>query len=893
MSNSGFKARPARSVAAFLWMPQLHLSTRHLSYLYPVLVQTLASAFASAGLLPRNHPALYDGQDSDGERYRIGAVIGEAWFNLRSTKAKPGQWGLFCAIALMFALMLGSVATFVATVAFGIGTTAQAQLFTHPLGDSSFNAQNQYSDGATAADPFDKAIPPAGTPAGDFGIMMLDKAIRAGANGQGGPLQRATQDLMLVYNSGILVIASLLIFWMIVTIVVDTAKTGQVGGGRHNMVWVPIRIVLALALLIPLGSNGYSSGQYMVMKLAEWGSNFGSRAWSAYAQSVATNTSMIVKGELPSMSDAVYKYTQMWVCRISVNAHRDLGSGSSDPRIVDTHTVDLSAINGQKTVTFTNSEYDNLCGSFTYRAENSLDLWESTQQIVFPEDLPIRRTMYKLQSMMETAYAQNLLDENFTKDVRNLACKVVGGNTAFNGYPMPECGEIKGTGEYPTIEDQQILERLIKRYETSVTGTYNAAYGAFDRDVRNMADIMTVRGWAGMGLWYHRISQLSGAVFAARNPANIMSVGSLSSLDVGGDGVGGWLSRKWNGTDWAKEAKEDLEAYENWWRLTPKNAVVRQGDAMTPAKSGQKGVGRGDVSASAGGTSNLDIVISGMGLQDKNNWIAMLDNADPDVYPLAELSSIGNLLFNTSAVILAAILGVQAAASIYSSLYDVNNWAVWPFITQMALIPLAAGAMLKYYVPMIPFIRVIFSILTWIISVFEAVVMVPIAGLAHLSSQGEGLAPGSAEAAWKLWLNILLRPILTVIGFVGAMLVFNAFVTYINGAFLYLGGATPGYGSFSFFQSMAAAFIYTFVIYTTANTVFKMMDVIPDALSRWYGVPKDHSFDNHNESGALLAAANTFGRAFAPSMREKKKKDDKDDKEDATGVKPTKGVSGN
>jgi len=259
---------------------------------------------------------------------------------------------------------------FLLSVVYGVGATAQAQIFTNPSGngDSSFNAQNTYSASSATSDPFDRFIPPAGTPAGDYGIMMLDKVIRAGAHGQGGPLQSALQNLMLAYNTGIMVIASVIIFWMIVSIVIDTAKTGQVGGGRHNMVWLPIRIVFALALLIPLGSNGFSSGQYMVMKLAEWGSNFGSYAWSEYVKGVGEKMAVVSSGRAEYAGEAVVSYSKMWMCRIAVNANLNLISKDANEYVIEKNTSkhDFYGNLASKTVYFERDGSRGMCGSITY-----------------------------------------------------------------------------------------------------------------------------------------------------------------------------------------------------------------------------------------------------------------------------------------------------------------------------------------------------------------------------------------------------------------------------------------------------------------------------------------------------------------------------------------------
>jgi conjugal transfer/type IV secretion protein DotA/TraY len=186
-----------------------------------------------------------------------------------------------------------------------------------------------------------------------------------------------------------------------------------------------------------------------------------------------------------------------------------------------------------------------------------------------------------------------------------------------------------------------------------------------------------------------------------------------------------------------------------------------------------------------------------------------------------------------------------------------NNNIVFTLLSKLGYLMMAGGLLLKFYIPIIPFVRTAMAVLTWIISVFEAVVLVPVAALAHLSTTGEGLA-GNAGHVWKLWLNILLRPVMTVIGFVGAMLVYNAFISYLHDSFIEAAAAgMPTQGFLGLFSGVALAMIYVFVMYSVANSVFKMLDLIPDALMRWIGGPApDRSFDSMDDKAVILGVTN-------------------------------------
>ncbi len=881
-----FRERPVRSAAAFLWMPQLRLSYRQMSYLGPVLVRTLADVFIAGGLLPRNHPALRTGAPG-AQDYGVSEVIGEAWFNLRNTKASPSQYGLFVGVGLMFALIASSLLTFILVVSFGIGTQAQAQLFSHPKGDSSFNAEGTYGLDASK-DPFDRAIPAPGGTAGDYGIMMLDKAIRAGANGKGGPLQVATQKLMLTYNTGIMVIASVLVFWMIVTIVVDTAKTGQVGGGRHNMVWAPIRIVFALALLIPLGSNGYSSGQYMVMKLAEWGSNFGSSAWESYVKGVVQAS--VSKGTPQYAGDVVISYSKMWLCRMAVNSHKGIISRANEYVVEKTATAmryegysdpmgayqDLTGIPVSKTISFEQEGTRGLCGSITFPIANT------------PEGgTKLDRAIKQLSNDMGTAYYEEL--EKIKPRIIDEMCIWAGNHPAFASKALfgenvkesvgeeiynravsgwQKCAVKNGTQFAPSDRSKASMEAIINDYQRGLKTRFDKAYTTFTNNQSSLVDEMTERGWPGMGVYYHRIGQMNTAVYQAQKSSLVVTVGTLQEMDP--DKATLWKSIFGSKTEWIGTSQDALNQYEGWWQAPKDDEIVNINTKTVDGKTASVA----DIKRDPTGA-----LVRQMGFAETNSLIKLLsDDGDLSLSPLAVISSVGDILFWTplalitaatvANVALAATTGYVSGGAVTIALNEIFH-----LLTSMLILPMAAGAMLKFYLPLIPFIRVTFSVLTWIISVFEAVVMVPIAALAHLSSQGEGLSGGAADAAWKLWLNILLRPVLTVIGFVGAMLVFNAFASYVNGVFadMYKWQLDESGGLNSLVQWVVFAILYMFIMYTVANTVFKMLDLIPDALSRWYGVPKDVSFDSNNEGAAMMAASNMLSRMSPGKLAVKKK----------------------
>ena len=136
------------SVAAFMFLPQFHLSFRGFAHIVPVFVRTVAMTFVAAGLLPNNHPATRYGVEGV-RRYTFIELVAEAWFNLRSTNASVQQWGLFTAVIMMAVAVVSAFGAFILTVFFNLGAVAHAQIFSYPQdinGQEAYGGQGDQTD---------------------------------------------------------------------------------------------------------------------------------------------------------------------------------------------------------------------------------------------------------------------------------------------------------------------------------------------------------------------------------------------------------------------------------------------------------------------------------------------------------------------------------------------------------------------------------------------------------------------------------------------------------------------------------------------------------------------------------------------------------------------------
>lgn len=138
------------------------------------------------------------------------------------------------------------------------------------------------------------------------------------------PIHVATHQLFALYSMGLLVVAVMIACYFIATVVLETAQTGTPFGKRFNKVWAPIRIVVAIGLLVPL-QNGLNSAQYIVLYAAKYGSGFATNGWTRFNEELGFdveagrtylgNSQLIAEPNVPDVSALLQMLYVAKICR--------------------------------------------------------------------------------------------------------------------------------------------------------------------------------------------------------------------------------------------------------------------------------------------------------------------------------------------------------------------------------------------------------------------------------------------------------------------------------------------------------------------------------------------------------------------------------------------------
>ncbi len=261
----------AKEVITYVTMPRIvprlrELFTSGFGYI-PFL---MAQVYSIVRLIPLNHPYLRP--DNIG-RFGIRHVVAEAARNLKFSRNNIDQ------IIIFVAMLAGLVLIFV-----------QLALVIYAL----FVTQSSATSFDTAAPQFDIAFNLLDQ---IFGVPNIFCSITVPANctdyatlfAMPLPFHAALHGLFQFYSTALLMIAVLIFLYFMVVVVLETAVSGTPFGQRFQNIWVPIRLVVAIGLLMPV-SYGLNSGQYIVLYTAKYGSGLATNGWINFNSSVASHS---------------------------------------------------------------------------------------------------------------------------------------------------------------------------------------------------------------------------------------------------------------------------------------------------------------------------------------------------------------------------------------------------------------------------------------------------------------------------------------------------------------------------------------------------------------------------------------------------------------------------
>lgn len=671
-------------------------------------------------------------------------------------------------------------------------------------------------------------------------------------------------SIFSVFNSGLLIVASLIVSYVAVMGTVNTANEGEAMGRNWSSVWTPVRIVSGGAVLLPT-TSGFSFIQLIVMMFALWGVGLANSIFSAGVQTG------IVNGALTSVSSQmglgsgvkpnpdypladVRQFAQEYLavawCKKTVNAaYADFGGGTPNVNAAAGADQTIAEGDGKTALVYLMRDRNPttnlgggtpICGSvkvYQYLAPSSIAAVDtaSTASIYDPSKI----------NSNSTAMA---------------AIRVAALNAKATAINKVMTDIEQWVGEWPANTNESGWENVqsdrLNQIVNSAQSTLTASLSAQIANDSTLATIMqqyvhdvTGDGWAMAGGFYQRLSGIReemGRIYS--EPAAQATQPNLNTLPTGPHAQ---LAHSSFNTAYNTVINKALNGASYTPPDTPRAADIKS--ALVP-------MSLEDVSIDTLG-SRGDSVMSGLIGKGMERVTATLIGTDGDVDAIARIKTTGDILavlqstaFAVDKLVHTALSGVKAGAaivgsvSIFGSQVDATpladtllNWVIYNFLTPLAEVASWLGTLAFYFgvfLPSLPYTIFMVAVVGWVLAVLQSVIAAPLWAVMHMTPDRTFV--GSQSQGYLLLLSLFIRPALIIVGLFAAMLVANPVIGYISKAFwaMYYSNVTSSesLGWFiEFLQWKNWLIMYGFVLLPVMYMIFGLSQTLPDTVLRWIG----------------------------------------------------------
>lgn len=539
------------------------------------------------------------------------------------------------------------------------------------------------------------------------------------------------------YIGYVLMAAGAMAAYTIITGLMSTAHYGEMMGKTYSSLWIPVKYAIGVALIIPI--NNWCTGQYIVADLIKTSIGGGDAVWSSFMSSSNLKEIAKVTIDVPNVRDLTYKIFASQVCVAAIQVkegekdevlrHKNSSYGTSVEDGVINKIVKFGDTTGSAYAT-------DECGRVEVR------------KVQFPDTPPvgdmINPIAYNLKVEQQTARMKAIADQHWTQ-VNALIekTKAIAEKVASDTRVKDGSGGYRTDVDVAAINGQ--LEAASKAYRDAIYDTASA-YTLGDEAFKPLQESATKDGFIMAGAW--PIAIYGFQEHTQKTIANLPQA-SGPTLNSIGDNLGELRERFY------KVMANSASAQVNWG-VAETSGGSKEGWTDTFTKFFKNGMDP-NVIAKKAFSSITDLTVVGdqnMLLQDKR---------------------IGNWLLTIAGVSWVAGAGISAIPVIGS--FIANS------IQGLMQYMIAIGIFLAYILPMLPFLMWFGAIFGWLVSLIEAIFVVPAwIAITFLDPHGDSFV-GSSGQGYKLILQLMLRPVFMVFGLVASIMMIDVVGKFINQIF--------------------------------------------------------------------------------------------------------------
>ena len=613
----------------------------------------------------------------------------------------------------------------------------------------------------------------------------------------------ATSDTLVssvfkVFNVCLLVVAAFFAGYLLIKKLTQTAHDGNVFDQQKNTLWMPIRTVIGVAFIVPT-ANGWSLSQLVMLWAASlMGIGIANMGSDAALEAFGKGTSMVIQPTAPStraLANALYENN---LCMHSINA------GITAAQASNALVTNFSFVQQQST------------------SEGNGFLLKSDDYSCGGAELPYSKLFYQVPSNFITLPVTTLYEEHLSA-LKSMQQTISTSAKEFvNSYITNQGG---GNAQLPDV--QLVINRAAAEYEKTINTALKSRVGNLEQLKIKINDSIKDAGWMTLGAWYQTMAMANTKLnndVATKASTFSPSIEDGSNVALYENILIAYRAQKSNST-----------AVNTIGSIREKNGSNTSSDANSLFAYIFDGFG----------TNLLGTIIDidyGSGVENSNQF-----------NPIIKMKNIGDYMMVGAEAALGAYVGLHIAKSVTSGFSlvgivsaGVNFFtsskdtlvgafdAISPMFLFLVMTLLVFGVMLSTYIPMVPYIIWFGAVINWIVIVGEAVVAAPLWAMTHLGSEGEGVGQKTGYG-YIFLLNVMLRPILMVIGFFLGGSIVIAGGTFLNETFISAVTNSQYDSMTGLFSILGFLALYTSLSLNLIHTSFNLIYIVPDQVINWVG----------------------------------------------------------
>jgi len=695
-------------------------------------------------------------------------------------------------------------------------------------------------------------------------------------------------SMFAYFNSGILVIGSLIVSYVAIMGTVNTANDGEAMGKNWSSFFTPVRIVSGGAVLLP-STSGYSFIQLIVLMFALWGVGFANGIYKIGMATGLLNPNAVVNSvNNPDAFSGLREFGQQYLAvaycaKVANTIYAEGGSAPQPlvgPPVPPAPTPDLKIkSNGRIDNIYyfkDRNPITNLAGGEPFCGTVKIAEYDVDASKTDPGEVAMEQVRKSIQATKINAanYVMEKLDEWVQKDW-----------PASSNPTQSELSNI-ASDKFNIIIAQG--ESLVV---TGISNNINGQKATVDTGLKLFLDKLTDGGWANASGWFQRVGMLRGQMMDVISaPIGEIAKPSLIGLpeDSRYAAVELYVNNVVNTVKKNAETKpgydaSDTDKPESVATFMPTDAKAsfdfgaiksnmdakmstfasRQMKKLTEIATGANGDGTvstfcGTAGEIGGSINRMKCVGDYMSIVQKQ-WIVV------------------------RATILTTVAGVRALAGGFSvsilgnkAPFDVVAAAGWEWLIQVPIwliekIIEPLESLARYFsviIPSMPYGIFMVVVVGWVLGVLQAVIAAPLWAVMHMTPDRTFI--GSQTQGYLLLLSLFARPALALIGLFAAVLVSDPIINFIVTGFFSMQGAlnssTGAAGMLAewlnfmwWFQALAI------ILLPVLYMIFALPQTLPGQVLTWIG----GGIKDLGEGGASSAFQQNMARVGASGAASK------------------------